>query len=88
MFLANIFYYSKVIFKVKKRNTRLFHSRIFLYEIYYMYCKINGSVTIFKFCHSVNKTIVHFKNSEINFLAGMPTSKCCSYYTLLAFQFS
>ena len=61
MFLANIFYYSKVIFKIEKLDTRLFHSRIFLYKIYYTYFKINGSLTLFKFCHSINKLVILFK---------------------------
>ena len=61
MFLPNVYYYSKVIFKVKKRDTRLFHSRKFLYEIYYIYFKINGSLTLFKFFHSINKLVILFK---------------------------
>ena len=61
MFLVNIFYNSKIIFKVKKRDTRLLHSRIYLYKIYYIYFKINGSLTIFKFCRSVNKLVILFK---------------------------
>ena len=51
MFLANIFYNSKIIFKVQKRNTRLFHSWTLLDEVYDVCFKINGSLTIFKFCH-------------------------------------
>ena len=61
MFLANIFYNSKIIFKVKKQDTRLLHPRKFLYKIYCIYFKINGSFTLFKFCHSVNKLVILFK---------------------------
>ena len=61
MFLANIFYYSKLIFQLKKRDTRLFHFLIFVYETYYIYFKINSSLNFFKFCHSANKLIIHFK---------------------------
>ena len=61
MFLANIFYNSKIIFKVKKRDTRLSHPWILLDEVYDVYFKINGSLTLFKFCHSANKLIIYFK---------------------------
>ena len=59
MFLANIFYHSE--FKVKKRDTRLFHSRIVLDEVYDVYFKINGSLTDTKLRHSANKLVAHFK---------------------------
>ena len=61
MFLANNFYNSKIIFKVKKRDTRLSHPWILLDEVYGVYFKINGSLTLFKFCHSTNKLAIHFK---------------------------
>ena len=55
MFLANIFYYSKIIVKVKKRDTRLSRFRIPINKIYDIYFKIHGSLTDLEFCHSVNK---------------------------------
>ena len=45
MFLTNIFYYSKAIFKIKKRDARLFHSWLCLYELYDVYLKINCGLT-------------------------------------------
>ena len=45
MFLGNIFYNSKGIFKVKKRDTRLSHFQILLNEVYDIYFKINSSAT-------------------------------------------
>ena len=61
MFLANIFYHSEIIFKVKKRDIRLFHPRIVLDEVYDIYFKINSSLTDTKLRHSANKIAVHFK---------------------------
>ena len=58
MFLANIFYNSKIIFKVKKRDTILSHPWILLDEVYDVYFKIYGSLTLFKFCHSINKLVI------------------------------
>ena len=60
-FDGNVFYNSKIIFKVKERDTRLSHPWILLDEVYNVYFKINGSLTLFKFCHSTNKLIIHFK---------------------------
>ena len=61
MFLANIFYHSEIIFKIKRRDTRLFHSWTVLDEVYNIYFKINSSLTDTKVCHSANKLAVHFK---------------------------
>ena len=52
MFLTNIFYYPKVIFKIIKRDTRLLHSWVCLYELYDVYFKINGGLTDTKLRHS------------------------------------
>ena len=57
MFLANMFYHSEITFKVKKRDTRLFHSRIVLDEVYDIYFKINSSLTDTKLRHSANKLL-------------------------------
>ena len=62
LFFTNIFYHSEIIFKVKKRNTRLFHSRIVLDEVYDIYFKINSSLTDTKLRRSANKPVVHFKS--------------------------
>ena len=61
MLLANMFYHSEITFKVKKRDTRLVHSRIVLDEVYDIYFKINSSLTDTKLRHSANKLAVHFK---------------------------
>ena len=61
MFLVNIFYNSKITFKVKKRDTRVLHSRICLYELYDVYFKIYSSFTDAKLHHSAKKLIVHSK---------------------------
>ena len=61
MFLAKLFYNSKIIFKVKKRETRLLHLRKCIYEIDDVYFKINGSLTLFKFCHNASEPFIHFK---------------------------
>ena len=61
MFLANICYYPKVIFKIKKRDTRLLHFWVCLYELYDVYFKIDSSLANTKFRHSANKLVAHFK---------------------------
>ena len=61
MFLTNIFYYPKVVFKIKKRDARLFHFRIILYKLYDIYLKVDSSLANAKLCHSANKSIVTFK---------------------------
>ena len=61
MFLANILHYSKVMFKIKKRDTRLLHFWICLYELYDIYFKTNNSLANTKLRHSANKLVVHFK---------------------------
>ena len=61
MFLANIFYYSKIVFKVKKRDTRLSHFRIPINKIYDIYFKIHCSLTDLELCHNINKLIILFK---------------------------
>ena len=61
MFLANIFYYPKVIFKIKKRDARLLHFRVCLYELYGIYFKIDSSLANTKSRHSVNNLVVNFK---------------------------
>ena len=62
MFLANIFYHSEIIFKLKKRDARLFDSRIVLIEVYDIYFKINSSLTDYKLRRRANKLAVHFKS--------------------------
>ena len=59
MFLGNIVYSSKNIFKVKKRDTRLLHPRKFLDELHNIYFKIHSTFTSF-LIHS-RFTVVHFK---------------------------
>ena len=44
MFLTNIFYYSKAIFKIKKQDTRLLHFWIILYKLYDIYVKVDNSL--------------------------------------------
>ena len=44
MFLTNILYYPKVIFKIKKQDTRLLHFWIILYKLYDIYLKIDSSL--------------------------------------------
>ena len=61
MFLANIFYYPKVIFKIKKRDIRLLHFWICLYELYDVYFKTDISLANTKLRNSANKLAVHFK---------------------------
>ena len=61
IFLTNIFYYSKVIFKIKKRDTRLLHFWIILYKLYDIYLKIDSSLANTKLRHSANKLVVTFK---------------------------
>ena len=59
MLLTNIFYYPKVIFKIKKRDTRLLFFSI--YSLYGIYLKVDSSLANTKFCHSANKFVVIFK---------------------------
>ena len=61
MFLANIFYYPKVIFKIKKRDTRLLHFWVCLYELYDVYFQIDSSLANTELRHSANKLVAHFK---------------------------
>ena len=61
MFLTNIFYYPKVIFKIKKRDTRLLYFWIILYKLYDIYLKVDSSLANTKLCHSANKFVVTFK---------------------------
>ena len=61
MFLTNIFYYPKVIFKIKKRDARLLHFWIILYKLYDVYLKVHSSLADTKFRHSANKFVVTFK---------------------------
>ena len=61
MFLTNIFYYSKVIFKIKKRDTRVLHFWIILYKLYDIYLKIDSSFANTKLRHSANKLVVTFE---------------------------
>ena len=61
MFLTNIFYYPKVIFKIKKRDTTLLHFWIILYKLYDIYLKVDGSLGNTKLRHSTNKFVVSFK---------------------------
>ena len=42
MFLTNIFYYPKVIFKIKKRDTRLLYFWTILYKLYDIYLKVDS----------------------------------------------
>ena len=51
MFLTNIFYYPKLIFKIKKRDTRLLHFWIILYKLYDIYLKIDSSLANTKLRH-------------------------------------
>ena len=88
IFLTNIFCNLTIIFKVKKRDTRLSHPWILLDVVYDVYFKVNGSLTHFIFFHSANKLVILFKFKFLPFLAGTPTSKCCSYYTLSSYQCS
>ena len=61
IFLTNIFYYPKVIFKIKKRDTRLLHFWIILYKLYDIYLKNDSSLANIKLRHSANKLVVTFK---------------------------
>ena len=56
MFFKNIFYYPKVIFKIKKRDTRLLHFWIILYKLY-----VDSSLANTKLCCSANKFVATFK---------------------------
>ena len=64
MFLANVFYYPKVIFKIRKRVTRLLHFWVCFYKLYDVYLKIDSSLANTKLCHSAQKLVVHFKFLE------------------------
>ena len=44
MFLTDIFYYPKVVFKIKKRDTRLLHFLIISYKLYDIYLKVDSSM--------------------------------------------
>ena len=61
MFLANIFYCPKIILKIKKQDTRLYHFRILPNEIYDNYFKVNSSLTGTKLRHSASKLVINFK---------------------------
>ena len=61
MFLTNIFYYPKVIFKIKKRDVRLLHFWIIFYKHYDIYLKVDSSLANTKLRHSANKPVVTFK---------------------------
>ena len=61
MFFANNFYNLKVIFKVKKRDTILFHSRVIFDKFCDVYFKINRSLTNTKLYHRAKKLVIHFK---------------------------
>ena len=61
IFLTNIFYYPKVIFKIKKRDTRLLHFCIIFYKLYDIYLKVDSSLANTKLRHSAKKFIVTFK---------------------------
>ena len=61
MFLTNIFYYPKAIFKTKKRDARLLHFWIILYKLYDIYLKVDSSLANTKPRHSANKFFVTFK---------------------------
>ena len=61
MFLTNIFYYPKVIFKIKKRDIRLLYFWIIFYKLYDIYLEVDSSLANTKLRHSDNKFIVTFK---------------------------
>ena len=61
MFLTNIFYYPKVIFKTKKRDTRLLHFWVILCKLYDIYLKFDSSLSNTKPRRSSNKFVVTFK---------------------------
>ena len=61
IFLTNIFYYSKVIFKIKKQDTRPLNFWIILHKLYDIYLKIDSSLANTKLRHSSNKLVVTFK---------------------------
>ena len=54
LFLTNIFYYPKVIFKIKKRDTRLYD------KFYDIYRKVDSSLANTKLRQSANKFFVTF----------------------------
>ena len=55
MFLTNIFYYPKVIFKIKKWDRRLLRFWIILYKLYDIYFKVDSILANTKLRHSTNK---------------------------------
>ena len=61
MFLTNILYYPKVIFKIKKRDARLLHFWIILYKLYDIYLKVDSGLANTKLCRNANKFVVTFK---------------------------
>ena len=61
MFLTNIFYYPKVIFRIKRRDARLLRFWIILYKLYDIYLKVDSSLPKTKLCHSANKFVDIFK---------------------------
>ena len=61
MFLTNIFYYPKVIFIIKKRDTRLLNFWIIFYKLYGIYLKVDSSLANTKLRDSTNKFIVNLK---------------------------
>ena len=61
MFLTNIFYYPKVFFKIKERDTRLLHFWIILYKLYDIYLKVDSGLANTKLRNSASKFIVTFK---------------------------
>ena len=61
MFLTNIFYYPKVVFQIKKGDTRLLHFWIILYKLYDIYHKTDTSLANTKLRHSANKLVITFK---------------------------
>ena len=68
MFLRNISYYPKAIFKTKKRDTRLIHFWIIFYKLYDIYLKVYSSLANTKLRHTTNKFIVNFKFLKYFFL--------------------
>ena len=68
MFLANIFYYSEIVFEIKKRNARPLHFRILINKIYDIYFKIHCCLTNLELRHGVDKLIFFF----LNFLNTIP----------------
>ena len=61
IFLTKIFYHTKVIFKIKKRDTRFSHFWVILYKLYDIYLETDSSLANTKLRHSANKLVVTFK---------------------------